>query len=188
MTGFRLAQGGAQEVLGVKPDLSTFGKIIGGGLPVGAYGGKKAIMEMVSPAGPVYQAGTLSGNPLAMSAGLAALTEIKTHPEVYKLLEEKSAYLENGWKENIKRLGKNYQINRIGSMMTLFFTEKKVTDYYSAIKSDATLYGKYFHGMLNRGIYLPPAQYEALFVSASHSKEDLDKTIEANYDALKEIL
>jgi glutamate-1-semialdehyde 2,1-aminomutase len=188
MTGFRLAQGGAQEILGVKPDLSTFGKIIGGGLPVGAYGGKKEIMEMVSPAGPVYQAGTLSGNPLAMSAGLAALTEIKTHPEVYKLLEEKSAYLENGWKENIKSLGKNFQINRIGSMMTLFFTEEKVTDYNSAITSDATLYGKYFHGMLSRGIYLPPAQYEALFVSTAHSKEDLDKSIKANYEALKEIL
>jgi len=188
MTGFRLAQGGAQEVLGVKPDLSTFGKIIGGGLPVGAYGGKKEIMEMVSPAGSVYQAGTLSGNPLAMSAGLAALTEIKTHPEVYKLLEEKSAYLENGWKENIKSLGKNFQINRIGSMMTLFFTEEKVTDYNSAITSDATLYGKYFHSMLNRGIYLPPAQYEALFVSTSHSKEDLDKSIKANYEALKEII
>lgn len=145
-------------------------------------------MEMVSPAGPVYQAGTLSGNPLAMSAGLAALTEIKTHPEVYQLLEEKSAYLENGWKENIKSLGKNFQINRIGSMMTLFFTEQKVTDFNSAVTSDAPLYGKYFHGMLNRGIYLPPAQYEALFVSTAHSKEDLDKSIKANYEALKEIL
>lgn len=188
MTGFRLAKGGAQEILGVKPDLSTFGKIIGGGLPVGAYGGKKEIMEMVSPIGPVYQAGTLSGNPLAMNAGYAALTYIKEHPEVYQILEEKSAYLENGIKEGIKSAEKNYQFNRVGSMMTLFFTEETVSNYNSAVKSDTKLYGKYFHEMLNRGIYLPPAQFEALFVSTAHSKEDLDKTIEANYESLKNIL
>jgi len=152
MTGFRLAQGGAQEILGVKPDLSTFGKIIGGGLPVGAYGGNKEIMEMVSPSGPVYQAGTLSGNPLAMNAGYAALIYIKEHPEVYQTLEEKSAYLENGIKDGIKSVGKNFQFNRIGSMMTFFFTEEKVTDFSTAVKSDTKLYGKYFHEMLNRGI------------------------------------
>lgn len=187
MTGFRLSKGGAQEVFGIKPDLSTFGKIIGGGLPVGAYGGKREIMEMVSPSGPVYQAGTLSGNPLAMNAGYAALSFIKEHPGVYKQLEDNSAYLENGLIKTIKDIGKNYQINRIGSMMTLFFTEENVNDYNSAVKSNTQLYAKYFHGMLKRGIYLPPAQFEAMFVSTAHSKEDLDKTIEASNEALKEI-
>ncbi len=188
MTGFRLAKGGAQEILGVTPDLSTFGKIIGGGLPVGAYGGKREIMEMISPSGPVYQAGTLSGNPLAMSAGYASLSHIKDNPEIYTLLEEKSAYLEKGINEGIKEAGKNYQLNRIGSMMTLFFTEEAVVDYNSAIKSDAKIYGKYFHEMLNRGIYLPPAQYEAMFVSTAHSKEDLDNTITASKESLLAIL
>ncbi len=184
MTGFRLAKGGAQEILGIKPDLSTFGKIIGGGLPVGAYGGKKEIMEKISPSGPIYQAGTLSGNPLAMNAGYAALTYINEHTDIYKILEDKSAYFEKGIKEGIKSAGKNFQFNRIGSMMTLFFTEEPVTDYNSAVKSDAKLYGKYFNSMLNMGIYLPPAQFEAMFVSTEHSKEDLDKTIESNYKAL----
>lgn len=188
MTGFRLALGGAQEVLGVKPDLSTFGKIIGGGLPVGAYGGRKDIMEMVSPSGPVYQAGTLSGNPLAMSAGFAALSHIKNNPQIYSELESKSAYLENGIREGIAEVGKNYQFNRVGSMMTLFFTEEKVTDFNSAIKSDTKLYGKYFHEMLKRGIYLPPAQFEAMFVSNAHTTEDLNRTIKANKEALKSIL
>jgi len=188
MTGFRLAKGGAQEILGVKPDLSTFGKIIGGGLPVGAYGGRKEIMEMVSPSGPVYQAGTLSGNPLAMNAGYAALSHIKNNLDVYKTLEEKSSYLENGIKEGINSIGKKFQFNRVGSMMTLFFTEEKVTDFNTAVKSDTKLYGKYFHEMLNRGIYLPPAQFEAMFVSTAHSKEDLDKTIKANYESLRAII
>ena len=158
MTGFRLAKGGAQEILEIKPDLSTFGKIIGGGLPVGAFGGRREIIEVISPSGPVYQAGTLSGNPLAMNAGYAALSYIKKHPEVYTILEEKSAYFEKGIKNNLKSVGKNYQFNRVGSMMTLFFTEETVTDYNSAVKSDTSLFGKYFHEMLNRGIYLPPAQ------------------------------
>lgn len=179
MTGFRVAKGGAQEVLGVTPDLSTFGKIIGGGLPVGAYGGKREIMEIVSPSGPVYQAGTLSGNPLALSAGFAALSQIKNNPQIYQDLEEKSAYLENGIKESINSAGKKYWLNRVGSMMTLFFTEVEVNSYEAAIKSDTALYGKFFHEMLNRGIYLPPAQFEAFFVSTSHTKEDLDKTINA---------
>ncbi len=187
MTGFRLSKGGAQEILGIKPDLSTFGKIIGGGLPVGAYGGKKEIMEMVSPSGPVYQAGTLSGNPLAMNAGFAALSYIKENPDVYKTLEEKSAYLENGLKEGLKSIGKNYQFNRVGSMMTLFFTEEPVTDFNSAVKSDTKLYAKYFTGMLNKGIYLPPAQFEAMFVSTEHSKKDLDKTIDCSLGALSDL-
>lgn len=188
MTGFRVSQGGAQELLGVKPDLTTFGKIIGGGLPVGAYGGKKEIMEMVSPSGPVYQAGTLSGNPLAMSAGFAALTYIKENPNIYKQLNEIAAYLENGIKEGCKSANKNFQVNRVGSMMTLFFTEEPVTDYNSAVKSDTKLYGKYFHEMLNRGIYLPPAQFEAMFVSTAHTKDDLDKTIKASNEAIKTLV
>ncbi|OGU77328.1 MAG: glutamate-1-semialdehyde-2,1-aminomutase [Ignavibacteria bacterium RBG_16_34_14] len=188
MTGFRMAKGGAQEVLGVRADLSTFGKIIGGGLPVGAFGGKKEIMEMIAPAGAVYQAGTLSGNPLAMSAGYAALSYIKNHPNLYIELEEKSAYLEQGIKENLKTLKKKLTLNRVGSMLTLFFTENEVTDFNSAVKSDTKLYGKYFHEMLRRGIYLPPAQFEAFFISTAHSKEDLDKTIKANYSSLKAII
>jgi len=188
MTGFRLSIGGAQQIYDVKPDMTTFGKIIGGGLPVGAYGGKKEIMEMISPSGPIYQAGTLSGNPIAMSAGYAALSYIKNHSEIYEQLEQNSAYLENGIKEAIKLSGRNFQLNRIGSMMTLFFTEEPVTDYKTAVKSDTKLYGRYFHEMLNRGIYLPPAQFEAMFVSTAHSKEDLDKTIAANFEALKKII
>lgn len=187
MTGFRVAKGGAQEVLGITPDLSTFGKIIGGGLPVGAFGGKKEIMEKIAPSGPVYQAGTLSGNPLAMSAGYAALKYIKDNPGIYNILEEKSKYLEEGFKDNLKSLKKNYFMTRVGSMSCMFFTEDNVNDFNSAVKSDTTKYGKYFHQMLKRGIYLAPAQFEAVFVSTSHTKEDLDKTITAHYEALKEI-
>jgi len=188
MTGFRLAKGGAQEVLGVEPDLSTFGKIIGGGLPVGAFGGKREIMEMVAPAGPVYPAGTLSGNPLAMAAGFASLSYIKENPGVYTLLEEKTAYLEKGIRENLKAAGKNFAFNRIGSMFTLFFTETEVNDFSSAVKSDTALYGRYFHEMLKQGIYLAPAQFETQFVSTAHTKEDLDKTIAAGRKALESIL
>jgi glutamate-1-semialdehyde 2,1-aminomutase len=188
MTGFRVAKGGAQELLGVNADLSTFGKIIGGGLPVGAFGGRKEIMEMIAPAGPVYQAGTLSGNPLAMSAGFVALNYIKDNPNIYNKLEEKSSYLEAGIKENLKQINKKLTLNRVGSMLTLFFTKEEVKDFNSAVKSDAKLYGKYFHEMLQRGVYLPPAQFEAFFVSSAHSKEDLDKTIKANYEALRKVL
>jgi glutamate-1-semialdehyde 2,1-aminomutase len=188
MSGFRVAKGGAQEIYGIQPDLTTFGKIIGGGLPVGAFGGRKDIMDMLAPVGPVYQAGTLSGNPLAMSAGLAALTHIKENNTLYDTLEEKSKYLEEGLKENLQKLNKSFAMNRIGSMSCLFFTEEKVTDFNSAMKSDAELYGKYFHKMLSKGIYLAPSQFEAMFVSTAHSTEDLDKTIEANYLSLKELL
>ncbi|MDZ7625759.1 MAG: glutamate-1-semialdehyde 2,1-aminomutase [Ignavibacteriaceae bacterium] len=157
MTGFRVAAGGAQEVLGIKPDLSTFGKIIGGGLPVGAFGGKKEIMEKIAPSGPVYQAGTLSGNPLAMAAGYAALKHIKDNPNIYKELEEKSAYLEKGFKENLKSLGKNYAMNRVGSMMCMFFTEETlVMTLSSAGKANTHSLWKIFSRMLNRGIYLAP--------------------------------
>jgi glutamate-1-semialdehyde 2,1-aminomutase len=188
MSGFRVAAGGAQEIIGIKPDLTTFGKIIGGGLPVGAFGGKGEIMERIAPSGPVYQAGTLSGNPLAMSAGYAALKHIKDNPVIYKELEDKSAYLEKGFKENLKSIGRNYAMNRVGSMMCMFFIEESVEDFKSAVKSDTILYGKYFHEMLKQGIYLAPAQFEALFVSTVHSKEDLDKTIMAHKEALRVIL
>ncbi len=188
MSGFRVAKGGAQEVYGVQPDLTTFGKIIGGGLPVGAFGGRKDIMDTLAPVGPVYQAGTLSGNPLAMSAGLAALTHIKENENLYDILEEKSGYLEEGLKENLKKLNRSFVMNRVGSMSCLFFTEENVADFNSAMKSDTELYGKYFHKMLEKGIYLAPSQFEAMFISTAHTTEDLDKTIKANYDALKEII
>ena len=188
MTGFRVAKGGAQEVLGIKPDLSTFGKIIGGGLPVGAFGGKKEIMEKIAPSGPIYQAGTLSGNPLAMSAGYSVLSYIKENTNIYDILEEKAAYLENGMKDNLKKLGKKFAMNRVGSMSCMFLTEEDVVDFNSAVKSNTELYGKYFHEMLKRGIYLAPAQFEAMFISSVHSKEDLDKTIQAHYESLKAVI
>jgi glutamate-1-semialdehyde 2,1-aminomutase len=188
MTGFRVARGGAQELYNIRPDLSTFGKIIGGGLPVGAFGGRREIMEMIAPSGPVYQAGTLSGNPLAMAAGYAALNYIKENPGIYKELEKKSARLEKGIRKNLKKLNKKYALNRVGSMMSLFFTEQKVTGFDSALTSDTSVYGRYFHGMLKRGIYLPPAQYEALFVSLAHSKKDIDNAIDANFEAIKEAI
>ncbi len=187
MTGFRVASGGAQEILGIKPDLTTFGKIIGGGLPVGGFGGKKEIMQMISPAGPVYQAGTLSGNPLAMAAGYAALTHIKENPRLYDDLDEKGKILEEGFRQNLKKLGKNLALNRVGSMSCMFFTERPVTDFKTAVSSDTELYGKYFHGMLERGVYLAPAQFEAAFISTAHSEEDLEKTIKANYETLRSI-
>lgn len=185
MTGFRLAKGGAQEIYGVEPDLTTFGKIIGGGLPVGAFGGKREIMERVSPLGPVYQAGTLSGNPLAMSAGFAVLSHIKSNPGVYAELEEKSAFLEGKMREALKIAGKNYAINRVGSMICLFFVEGEVRTYADAAKSDTAAYAKYFRAMLERGIYLAPAQFEAMFVSTAHSQADLEATAEAFAEAIE---
>ncbi len=184
MTGFRVSQGGAQELYGILPDLTTLGKIIGGGFPVGAFGGKAEIMNHISPAGPVYQAGTLSGNPIAMTAGISALTHIKEHPEIYMELEEKSAILEKGMRENFKKSNLNYTINRVGSMLCQFFTEEPVTDFNSAIKSDTKKYAVYFHKMLESGVYLAPAQFEAMFVSTAHTIEDINKTISAHFDAL----
>jgi glutamate-1-semialdehyde 2,1-aminomutase len=185
MTGFRLAKGGAQELYGVSPDLTTLGKIIGGGLPVGAYGGRAEIMEMIAPSGVIYQAGTLSGNPLAMTAGLETLKAIDQNPDFYKQLEEKCLYLENGFRNSLKELNLNYTLNRVGSMLTLFFTKQEVTDFDTAKTSDTQKFTKYFNSMLEKGIYLPPSQFEAWFVSIAHSNEDLDKTIEANYLSLK---
>ncbi len=188
MTGFRVAAGGAQEVLGITPDLSTFGKIIGGGLPVGAFGGKAEIMDMIAPSGPVYQAGTLSGNPLAMAAGYAALNHINENRGIYNELEEKSSYMEKGMKKNLDELGKSNAINRVGSMSCMFFKEGNVENFNDAVNSDTKLYGKYFHEMLKRGIYLAPAQFEAMFISTAHSIEDIDKTIEAHKSSLEAIL
>ncbi|PKM80977.1 MAG: glutamate-1-semialdehyde-2,1-aminomutase [Firmicutes bacterium HGW-Firmicutes-14] len=187
MTGFRVAYGGAQVRFGIEPDLTCLGKIIGGGLPVGAYGGKKEIMEKISPAGPIYQAGTLSGNPLAMTAGLTTL-RILQNPSVYKDLEDKSAKLAEGLADAAKRAGINVSFNRVGSMVCTFFTPEKVVDYSSACSSDTGRFASFFREMLNRGIYLAPSQFEAAFVSAAHSDEDISKTIEAAYESFKEVM
>lgn len=172
MTGFRVAPGGAQELYSIKPDLTTLGKIIGGGLPIAAYGGRRDIMEQVAPSGAVYQAGTLSGNPLAVSAGLAAIRKLANHPEIYAQLNRHTRLLAATAPENVTA-------NQVGSMMTWFFTGHAVNDAASAKLSDTGRFGKFFHAMLERGIYLPPSQYEALFVSAAHSDADIARTIEA---------
>jgi glutamate-1-semialdehyde 2,1-aminomutase len=184
MSGFRVAKGGAQELYRISPDLTTFGKIIGGGLPVGAYGGRRDIMQMVSPAGSVYQAGTLSGNPLAMTAGIETLRIIDEDPEFYNRLEEISDQLERGLRDAMGELDLNYTLNRCGSMFTLFFTEAAVTDFDSAKTSDTAMFSAYFGQMLDQGVYLPPSQFEACFVSIAHTTEDLDKTIQAAREAL----
>lgn len=185
ITGFRLAKGGAQEYYNVMPDLTTLGKIIGGGLPVGAYGGRKDIMEMLAPAGPVYQAGTLSGNPLAMAAGIAMLKLIKETPDFYTELERKASRLETGLLNNLSKTGVKGVINRVGSMMTLFFTdETQVTSLDEAMKSDTGKYADYFRMSLESGIYLAPSQFECLFVSYAHTDKDIDTILAANLKAL----
>ena len=184
MTGFRLARGGAQELYGVTPDLTTFGKVIGGGLPVGAYGGRKEIMEMISPSGPVYQAGTLSGNPLAMAAGIETLRIIEEDPEFYSNLESTGARLEEGIRGVLENKGLNFTLNRVGSMFTLFFTNESVTDFASAKTSDTSVFSKYFNSMLEQGVYLPPSQFEACFISAAHSEKDVAETLRAIDNAL----
>jgi len=184
ITGFRIARGGAQQHFGIMPDLTCLGKIIGGGLPVGAYGGKKMIMEHVAPRGDVYQAGTLSGNPLAMSAGLAMLNVLDTGG-IYEELNIKSTYLGAGLEEAAGSAGVPVTLNRIGSIGCGFFTKGPVTDLESAAKSDTQAYGIFFREMLKRGIYLAPSQFEAFFVGTAHEKEDLDRTIQAAFDALK---
>ncbi len=185
ITGFRLAKGGAQEYFGVTPDLTTIGKIIGGGLPVGAYGGKKEIMDNLAPEGAVYQAGTLSGNPLAMAAGVAMLKELKNTEGIYEELERRAAKLEAGILKNIAISGTKAVINRVGSMMTMFFTnEKSITSFDQAMTCNTEQYAEYFKLSLEAGIYIAPSQFEAMFVSAAHTDEDIDKIIEANYKAL----
>jgi glutamate-1-semialdehyde 2,1-aminomutase len=176
MTGFRVAFGGAQQRFGIRPDVSVMGKVIGGGLPVGAYGGRRDIMREVAPAGPVYQAGTLSGNPLAVAAGLAMLRHLKAHPEIYSQLETRAAEL-------CAAAPAGVTVNRVGSMFTFFFTEGPVTDYESAKRSDTARFGRFFRAMLERGIYLAPSQFEAAFLSAAHSEEDIEATMAAAREA-----
>jgi len=171
MTGFRVAFGGAQQLYGIRPDMTTLGKVIGGGLPIGAYGGRAEIMQRVAPAGPIYQAGTLSGNPLAVAAGLAMLRHLKAHPEVYQQLERSAAKL-------AAAAPKGVTVNRVGSMITLFFNEGPVTDWDSAKKSDTKRFAKFFHALLENGVYWPPSQFEAAFVSAAHTDEDIRRTAE----------
>lgn len=179
MTGFRLGPGGAQELLNVKADIITFGKVIGGGLPVGAFAGKEKIMNFLAPLGPVYQAGTLSGNPIAMSAGLAMLTYLNEHNDVYSSLAEKTNYLRLGMEKVLDKTNISYHINSIGSMISLHFVEEPVVDFRTAQKGDNDQFKKYFHGMLNEGIYLPPSAYESYFLNDAISYEDLDFTIKA---------
>lgn len=185
MTGFRVDYHCAQGRFGVIPDLTCFGKVIGGGLPVGAYGGKRAYMEQIAPSGPIYQAGTLSGNPLAMAAGYTTLSLLT--PEVYENLEAKSARLQAGLERNAKELGVPTTINRVGSMVCPFFTAGPVTDFESAKASDLQLFRRYFAGMINRGVSVAPSQFEGMFVSNAHTDEDIDLTIEAHYEALQSL-
>ncbi len=185
MSGFRVAKGGAQELYGIFPDLTTFGKIIGGGLPVGAYGGREDIMKMIAPSGSVYQAGTLSGNPLAMTAGLETLKIIDNDENFYQKFEESCAYLYDGMKNSLNEFGLNYTFNSCGSMFTLFFTDEKVSDFDSAKTSDTQKFAAFFNLMLINGIYLPPSQFEACFISNAHLTEDFDETIEAFRKALQ---
>lgn len=184
MTGFRVAYGGAQELYGVVPDLTTLGKIIGGGLPVGAYGGRAELMDLVAPAGPVYQAGTLSGNPLAVAAGLKTL-EVIRRPGFYERLEALSARLAEGLAAEAKRVGAPLTMNRVGSMLTAFFTPSPVIDYSTAKRSDAQAFARFFRALLERGVYFPPSQFEALFVSSAHSEQDIETTIERAGAALE---
>lgn len=179
MTGFRLARGGAQEVYQVTPDLTTLGKIIGGGMPVGAYGGKKEIMDFVSPQGPVYQAGTLSGNPVAMAAGFAQLSYLNEHPEVYAKLESTTNAIVKGYENALQSKGLNCTMNQIGSMFSLFFSDQKVTDFELAKTCDTEAFGKYFRHMLESGVYLAPSQFETLFISSEIGETEINKIVQS---------
>ena len=187
MTGFRLAAGGAQQLLGVDADIVTFGKVIGGGLPVGAFAAREEIMDFLAPDGPVYQAGTLSGNPLAMAAGLAMLTALDSQPEVFDSLADKTAYLHEGMNNILSKSRIDYQINRLGSMISLHFTDTAVKDFTSAAKGNNKRFTKYFHGMLKRGVYLPPSAFESYFLNDAISYKDIDTTLQAFSEILKEL-
>jgi glutamate-1-semialdehyde 2,1-aminomutase len=186
MTGFRLAYGGAQELFGQTPDLTVLGKVVGGGLPVGAYGGRADVMKKVMPAGPVFQAGTLSGNPLAMAAGLATLRELRQDPP-YARLEMLGRRLADGLTEGARKAGVPHQLQRVGSMWTLFFNPAPVTDYETAKKSDTARFGRFFWAMMDRGVYLPCSQFEAAFISAAHTEEQIDQTVATAREALAEL-
>jgi glutamate-1-semialdehyde 2,1-aminomutase len=188
MTGFRLAAGGAQEVLGVDADLVCYGKVIGAGMPVGAFGGKKEIMSHIAPLGNVYQAGTLSGNPLAMIAGFTLLQELKINPKHYQELAAKTEYLHNGLQEVLTESGKPFVINRLGSMISMHFSEKPVIDFASSAASDNTFFNQFFHAMLRRGIYLPPSAFESWFLNNALTYQDLDATIVAAKESLAELV
>jgi glutamate-1-semialdehyde 2,1-aminomutase len=183
MTGFRLGKGGAQALYGIRPDLTCLGKIIGGGLPVGAYGGPRSIMEQVAPLGPVYQAGTLSGNPLAMRAGIETL-RLLDEPGFYERLEAKGKQLETGLQELAAKAGVPLQCQRVGSMCTAFFAEQPVIDYQTARAANTDRFAAFFWAMLQRGVYLPPSQFEAAFLSDAHTVDDIDTTLLAAQDAL----
>ncbi len=187
ITGFRISFSGAQGVFNAVPDMTTIGKIIGGGMPVGAYGGKKDIMKLISPDGPVYQAGTLSGNPVAMAAGIATIKEIKSRPGFYSEMEKKTGHLVDGLKDAARLAGKRVTINSIASMFTPFFTNRPVKDLQSAMTSDTKQYAQFFRLMFEKGIYLPPSQFEAHFVSMAHTPSDIDRTIRHAYDAFRKI-
>lgn len=188
ITGFRLAPGGAQEYFGVMPDITTMGKIIGGGLPVGAYGGKKEIMLQLAPAGPIYQAGTLSGNPLAMAAGIVMLKTLKENPDIYSKLARHAEMLENGLKEGLDKAGIKGVVNRVGSLLTLFFTENdSVESFEDVMTSDKDRYAKFFRLSLEAGIYMAPSQFEAVFISNAHTDEDILATIAAAQEAMKQL-
>ncbi len=187
ITGFRISLSGAQGAMNIKPDMTTLGKIIGGGLPVGAYGGRKDIMQLISPEGPVYQAGTLSCNPVAMAAGIATIKEIKSRPLFYKDLEKKTEHLVYGLKDAARLAGMKITINSTASLFTPFFTDKPVTDLSSAMKSDTKQYAQFFHRMFEKGVYLPPSQFEAHFVSMAHTPHDIDRTIKYAYEAFKKL-
>ncbi|MBW4863314.1 MAG: glutamate-1-semialdehyde 2,1-aminomutase [Paeniclostridium sp.] len=185
ITGFRLAYNSSVGYYGIEPDMACFGKIIGAGLPVGAYGGKKEIMDMVSPVGPVYQAGTLSGNPLAMYMGKKNLEILRDRPEIYNQLERKATKLEEGLRANVEKLGLNYTVNRAGSLVCLFFAEGPINNYDDVTKCNVPMFNRYFEELLNRGILLAPTQFEAMFLSNAHTDEIIDETIKASYEALK---
>ncbi len=184
MTGFRLSAGGAQEKLGIQADLVTYGKVIGAGMPVGAFGGKQEIMEHIAPLGNVYQAGTLSGNPIAMIAGYTLLKELKSNPNIYEELNQKTAYLHRGLEKVLSNWGKPFVINRIGSMISIHFSDHPVTDFATAAAANNDLFKKFFHAMLDQGIYLPPSAFESWFLNNALTYADLDKTIEATHLAL----
>lgn len=188
MTGFRVDFEGAQKVYGVTADLVTYGKIIGAGLPVGAYGGKQEIMEFVAPTGPVYQAGTLSGNPLAMAAGLTMLKKLKNNPSVYDALERKSVRIAEGMIKTLETHGILYTANRVGSMIGLFYCEGPVTSFADANRTDKELFSRIFHGMLKRGVYLPPSPFEAFFLSNALSDEDIDRTLKAFEETIEKLV
>ncbi|MGG9960388.1 glutamate-1-semialdehyde 2,1-aminomutase [Ferruginibacter sp. SUN106] len=187
MTGFRLAAGGAQQKLNIRADLVTYGKVIGGGMPVGAFGGKVAIMQHIAPLGNVYQAGTLSGNPIAMIAGFTMLTELKSNPSIYTELEEKTIYLKNGLDEVLKAWAQPYVINQFGSMISIHFSNHAVTDFATAASANNDLFKKYFHAMLKRGVYLPPSAFESWFLNNALTYTDLDETIRKTKESLQEI-